>query len=79
MLVDMAPRVLGTFTSELSEAAKSRLEHLAVEVRLGHSVDRLDINGVVVGGERIASKVVIWTAGVAPTRDQTGLLYQVEC
>jgi pyruvate/2-oxoglutarate dehydrogenase complex dihydrolipoamide dehydrogenase (E3) component len=68
MLVDMAPRVLGTFTSELSEAAKRRLENLAVEVRLGHSVDRLDIDGVVVGGERIASKVVIWTAGVAPTR-----------
>ncbi len=67
VLVDMAPRVLGTFASELSEAAKRRLERLGVEVRLGHSVDRIDADGVVIGGERIASKVVIWTAGVAPS------------
>jgi NADH:ubiquinone reductase (H+-translocating) len=67
VLVDMAPRVLGTFASELSEAAKRRLENLGVEVRLGHSVDQIDAEGVVVGGERIASKVVIWTAGVAPS------------
>jgi NADH dehydrogenase len=67
VLVDMAPRVLGTFASELSEAAKRRLENLGVEVRLGHRVDRIDGDGVVVGGERIQSKVVIWTAGVAPS------------
>jgi NADH dehydrogenase FAD-containing subunit len=67
VLVDMAPRVLGTFASELSEAAKHRLESLGVEVRLGQSVDQIDAEGVVVGGERIASKVVIWTAGVAPS------------
>jgi len=67
VLVDMAPRVLGTFAAELSEAAQRRLENLGVEVRLGHSVDQIDAEGVVVGGERIASKVVIWTAGVAPS------------
>src|ERR1700684_1001681 len=67
VLVDMAPRVLGSFASELSEAAKRRLENLGVEVRLGHSVNQIDAEGVVVGGERIASKVVIWTAGVAPS------------
>jgi NADH:ubiquinone reductase (H+-translocating) len=33
VLVEMAPRVLGTFASELSEAAKRRLENLGVEVR----------------------------------------------
>ena len=67
VLVDMAPRVLGSFAAELSEAAKRRLEKLGVEVRLGHSVDQIDGDGVVVGGERIASKVVVWTAGVAPS------------
>jgi len=67
VLVDMAPRVLGNFAPELSAAAKNRLEKLGVEVRLGHSVDQIDADGVVVGGERIASKVVIWTAGVAPS------------
>jgi NADH:ubiquinone reductase (H+-translocating) len=67
MLVDMAPRVLPTFSEDLSEAAKKRLENLGVEVRLGHSVDLIDADGIVVAGERIASKTVIWTAGVAPS------------
>src|SRR5579864_4172055 len=67
VLVDMAPRVLGPFTEQLSQAGKERLEKLGVEVRLGHGVDQIDADGVVVAGERIASKTVIWTAGVAPS------------
>ena len=67
VLVDMAPRVLGPFSESLSKAAKLRLEKLGVEVRLGHSVDQIDAEGIVVAGERIASKTVIWTAGVAPS------------
>src|ERR1700757_3411236 len=67
LLVDMAARVLPTFSESLSEAAKQRLERVGVEVRLGHSVDQIDAEGIVVAGERIASKTVIWTAGVAPS------------
>ena len=67
VLVDMAPRVLGPFSERLSQAAKRRLEDLGVEVRLGHGVDQIDAHGVVVAGEHIASKTVIWTAGVAPS------------
>jgi NADH dehydrogenase len=67
VLVDMASRVLGPFPEGLSKAAQRRLEKLGVEVRLGHGVDRIDADGVVVAGERIASKTVIWTAGVAPS------------
>jgi len=67
VLFDMAPRVLGTFSEHFSQAAKQRLENLGVEVRLGHGVDQIDADGVVVAGERIASKTVIWTAGVAPS------------
>jgi NADH dehydrogenase FAD-containing subunit len=67
VLVDMAPRVLPPFSEDLSEAAKRRLEKLGVEVRLGHSVDRIDADGIVVAGERIPTKTVIWTAGVAPS------------
>ena len=67
LLVDMAPRVLPPFSEDLSKAAKQRLEKLGVEVRLGHSVDLIDADGIVVAGERIASKTVIWTAGVAPS------------
>jgi NADH dehydrogenase FAD-containing subunit len=43
------------------------LERLGVEVRLGRGVDQIDAEGVIVAGERIASKTVIWTAGVAPS------------
>jgi NADH:ubiquinone reductase (H+-translocating) len=67
ILLDMAPRVLGTFSEQLSEAARKRLESLGVEVQLGHSVDQIDCDGVIVNGERISSKTVIWTAGVSPS------------
>jgi NADH dehydrogenase FAD-containing subunit len=67
VLVDMMPKVLGTFAEPLSAAAKARLERLGIEVRLGKAVDTIDNDGVVVGGERIASKTVVWTAGVAPS------------
>jgi NADH:ubiquinone reductase (H+-translocating) len=67
VLIDMMPSVLGTFAHGLSFAATARLEQLGVEVRLGHGVDLIDGDGVVVAGERIASKTVIWTAGVAPS------------
>ncbi len=67
VLVDMAPRVLSAFPEVLSQAAKKRLESLGVEVRLGHSVDQIDADGIVVAGERIVSKTVIWTAGVSPS------------
>jgi NADH:quinone reductase (non-electrogenic) len=65
VLIDAMPKVLGAFAEELSEAAKARLERLGVEVMLGHGADLIDAAGVVVAGERIASKTVIWTAGVA--------------
>lgn len=67
VLVDMADHVLGTFAPALSQKAKARLESLGVELRLGHAVDRIDAEGVLVNGERIASKTVIWTAGVTPS------------
>jgi NADH dehydrogenase FAD-containing subunit/cytochrome bd-type quinol oxidase subunit 2 len=67
VLVDMANRVLGTFAEDISAAAKRRLENLGVEVQLGHGVDQIDEDGVIVAGERIASRTVIWTAGVAPS------------
>jgi NADH dehydrogenase len=73
VLVDMAPKVLGPFSESLSKSAKQRLERLGVEVRLGHSVDQIDAEGIVVAGERIASRTVIWTAGVAPSPAGTWL------
>ncbi len=67
VLLDLAPRVLGTFSEDLSKAAKQQLDKLGVEVRLGHGADQIDADGVTVAGDRIATKTVIWTAGVAPS------------
>jgi NADH dehydrogenase FAD-containing subunit len=67
VLVDTGNRVLGSFSEDLSKAAKERLDKLGVEVRLGHHVDQIDEDGVMVAGERILSKTVIWTGGVAPS------------
>ncbi|MDT5015073.1 MAG: hypothetical protein QOD39_1233, partial [Mycobacterium sp.] len=73
VLVDMANKVLGPFSDDLSRAAQRRLEKLGVEVRLGHGVDQIDDGGVIVAGERIVSRTVIWTAGVAPSPAGTWL------
>jgi NADH dehydrogenase len=67
VLVDQSPRVLGSFSEELSSAARKHLEALGVEVLSGRSVEKVDATGVIAGGERIVSNCVIWTAGVAPS------------
>src|SRR5262249_42367786 len=54
VLVDMAQRVLGSFSEQLSRATKTRLEKLGIEVRLGRSVDQVDEDGVIVAGRCIA-------------------------
>jgi NADH:quinone reductase (non-electrogenic) len=67
ILVDAGKRVLGAFPETLAAAATRRLEKLGVEVRLGHGVEHIDADRASVAGEHIASKTVIWTAGVAPS------------
>jgi NADH:quinone reductase (non-electrogenic) len=67
VLIDANRNVLGTFAPALSGAAEEHLQKLGVEIHLGHRVEKIDSEGVIVGGERIASKTVIWTAGVAPS------------
>src|SRR5262245_44841756 len=66
ILLDAGTRVLGAFPEALGAAAARRLQKLGVDVRLGHSVDHIDADGVSAAGERIATRTVIWTAGVAP-------------
>jgi NADH dehydrogenase FAD-containing subunit len=67
VLIDREPRVLKSFSEHLSSAVKIHLEKLGVDVRLGHGVDQIDDAGVIVAGERIATKTVVWTAGVNPS------------
>ncbi|MCC8954207.1 NAD(P)/FAD-dependent oxidoreductase [Bradyrhizobium sp. Pear77] len=65
VLVDGGNRILPTFAESLSGKVERRLARLGVEVRTGLKVEKVDEQGVVAGGERIASATVLWTAGVA--------------
>jgi NADH dehydrogenase len=65
ILVEAAPRVLGAYTADLSEAARKQLEQLGVAVWTGVQVTRIDAQGVWIGPERIHTHTVIWAAGVA--------------
>lgn len=67
VLVDRGSRILATFAESLSHAAAKRLDKLGVEIHVGRGVDHVDADGVIAAGERIASKTVIWTAGVTPS------------
>lgn len=64
VLLEGAPHVLGSFPETLSEHARKALTKLGVEVRTGAAVTQVDEQGVIVGGERIKSRCVIWAAGV---------------
>ncbi len=64
VLVEAGPRLLPAFDASLSEYAKKALEGLGAEVILNRAVTACDAFGVVVGGERIESRTVIWAAGV---------------
>jgi NADH dehydrogenase len=67
VVVDRGERILAGFSEDLSRAAYERLTRLGVDIRLGHAVGTVDEQGVVVNGERIPSRTVIWTAGVEPS------------
>ena len=65
MLLQGGPRVLPTFAESLSANAEERLHKLGVEVRTGQHVEAIKPGEVVVGGETIRAKNIIWAAGVA--------------
>ncbi|NBS95272.1 MAG: NAD(P)/FAD-dependent oxidoreductase [Betaproteobacteria bacterium] len=76
LLIEGGPRVLQAMPEELSAKALTQLQKLGVEVRLNSIVTSLDNNGLQVRGPapagvagdvayQIASKCVVWAAGVA--------------
>jgi NADH dehydrogenase len=64
VLIEAGPRILPSFTPELSAYAKAALELLGVTVELGRPVSACDADGVVYGDVRLGSKVILWAAGV---------------
>ncbi len=65
ILLEGSDRVLPPYTPALSEKARKQLARLGVDVRTGQKVTGIDAEGVVVGSERIATRTVLWAAGVA--------------
>lgn len=64
VLIEALPRLLNTFPESLSEKAARKLQRLGVEVRTDERVEQVDKEGVVVAGQRIEARTVIWAAGV---------------
>jgi NADH:ubiquinone reductase (H+-translocating) len=65
LLIEAGPRVLSTFSEDLSAKARAQLEKLGVEIRTGAPVSEIGAGFLVSGGERIASRTILWAAGVA--------------
>lgn len=67
VLLEAGDRLLPTFSGETSRKVRERLEASGIEVRLGQPVESIDAEGVVVSGDRIASRNVVWAAGTRAT------------
>jgi NADH dehydrogenase len=76
VLIEGSDRVLGAFVPKLSQRAREQLAKLGVDVLTGCRVTQIDDDGIVYATgqgdatqeHRLASKTVIWAAGVAGSR-----------
>jgi NADH dehydrogenase len=66
ILIEAGPRLLPALEPSSSERALKQLQALGVEIWLGKRVTDIFDGGVAVEGERLASRNVIWAAGVRP-------------
>lgn len=64
ILVEAGPRILAAFSEDLSDYAKRELERLGVEVRTGTPVTACTAEGVTIGETFVASRTLVWAAGV---------------
>jgi len=65
ILLEGSARVLPPYPPALSEKARRQLVELGVDVRTGQKVTSIDAEGVRVGEDFIATRTVLWAAGVA--------------
>lgn len=64
ILLEAGPRVLPAYPEDLSARAQEQLERLGVEVRVNTPVTDVDGEGVTTNAGYIASRTVLWGAGV---------------
>jgi NADH dehydrogenase len=65
VLAEAGPRILPTFAEELSQRAREQLEALGIEVRTGKPVSDIGQDYVEIDGEHIASRTIVWAAGLS--------------
>jgi NADH:ubiquinone reductase (H+-translocating) len=67
VLVDAAPKILPEIPSRLGEYAARELEARGVEIHVGTTLESSTDREAVLGdGTRIATRTLVWTAGVLP-------------
>ena len=64
-LIEAGPRILSSFPPDLSGAAQRQLERLGVEVSTNSAVTDINAMGYRIGDAFVASRTVVWAAGVA--------------
>jgi NADH:ubiquinone reductase (H+-translocating) len=65
VLIEGGPRVLPSYSEDLSRSAQEQLQHLGVEVRTSTMVTEVEAGAVDIGHTRLSATVVLWAAGVA--------------
>src|SRR5262249_5958133 len=63
ILMEAGPGILAGFSPKLGAYAQSALGKLGVEVCVNSKIEHIDERGVVVHGERLEARLVIWAAG----------------
>lgn len=66
LLLEAAPRMLGSMPEKLSDYARDMLERKGVEVRCGAAVQNIVAGRVVTAAEGVESETILWAAGVRP-------------
>ena len=68
VLVEAGPRVLSTFSEEISERARRDLVEIGVDVRTNAMVEAIDQEGVTIAARKLHARSVFWAAGVQAER-----------
>ncbi|MDI1226159.1 MAG: NAD(P)/FAD-dependent oxidoreductase [bacterium] len=63
ILVEAGPRILPSLEEKLSANAHATLQKMGIEIMTSSRVEDVDADGVIVNGQRIAAKSVVWAAG----------------
>jgi NADH:ubiquinone reductase (H+-translocating) len=67
ILIEAGPRILSSFPPDLSDYAEAALGRLGVQILTDSPIVSVDGGGVIAGDQHIASRTVLWGAGVKPS------------